>query len=89
MLRIGIVDCDTSHVVQFTMRLNHVGIDEEQWVDGANIVAAVPLPSEILEQEKIDEIVIAAERASHLNRQLLEEAANEIRWWLDIPFAYN
>ncbi len=57
MLRIGIVDCDTSHVVQFTMRLNHVGIDEEQWVDGANIVAAVPLPSEILEQEKIDEYV--------------------------------
>lgn len=57
MLRLGIVDCDTSHVVQFTMRLNHVEIDEEQWVDGANIVAAVPLPSAILAQEKIDEYV--------------------------------
>jgi len=57
MLRLGIVDCDTSHVVQFTMRLNHLEIDEEQWVDGANIVAAVPLPSAILEQEKIDEYV--------------------------------
>jgi len=42
MLRLGIVSCDTSHVVQFTMRLNHVGIAEDQWVDGARIVAAVP-----------------------------------------------
>ena len=54
MLRLGIVDCDTSHCVQFTMRLNHVGIDESQWVDGANIVAAAPLPSAIVPQETID-----------------------------------
>lgn len=57
MLRLGIVDCDTSHVVQFTMRLNHVDIEQEQWVDGANIVAAVPLPSAILPQENIDKYV--------------------------------
>ncbi len=57
MLRLGIVDCDTSHVVQFSMRLNHLEIDQEQWVDGANIVAAVPLPSAILAQERIDEYV--------------------------------
>lgn len=42
MLRLGIVSCDTSHSIQFTMRLNHVGIAEEQWVNGAQIVAAVP-----------------------------------------------
>ncbi|MBX6772845.1 MAG: Gfo/Idh/MocA family oxidoreductase [Chloroflexi bacterium] len=42
MLRIGLVDCDTSHVVAFTQRLNHVGIAAEQWVDGARVVAAVP-----------------------------------------------
>jgi predicted dehydrogenase len=42
MLRIGLVDCDTSHVVAFTQRLNHVGIGEDQWVDGARVVAAVP-----------------------------------------------
>ena len=57
MLKLGIVDCDTSHVVQFTMRLNHIEIEEEQWVDGANIVAAVPLPSAILPQENIDAYV--------------------------------
>ena len=57
MLRLGIVDCDTSHVVQFSMRLNHKEIDPEQWVEGAQIVAAVPLPSAILPQDKIDEYV--------------------------------
>ena len=57
MLKLGIVDCDTSHVVQFTMRLNHLEIEEAQWVDGANIVAAVPLPSAILPQENIDAYV--------------------------------
>ena len=57
MLKLGIVDCDTSHVVQFTMRLNHIEIEEEQWVDGADIVAAVPLPSAILPQENIDAYV--------------------------------
>ncbi len=48
MPRIGLVSCDTSHVVQFTMRLNHVGISEDQWVDGAQVVAAVPGTSLVL-----------------------------------------
>ncbi|MER3405051.1 MAG: oxidoreductase [Chloroflexota bacterium] len=47
MLRLGIVDCDTSHVVAFTQRLNHVGVAEDQWVEGARIVAAVPGTSQI------------------------------------------
>jgi len=42
MIRIGIVDFDTSHVVAFTQRLNHVGISEEQWVDGAKVVVGCP-----------------------------------------------
>lgn len=46
-IRLGIVDCDTSHVVAFTQRLNHMEIAEDQWVDGAEVVAAVPLPSQI------------------------------------------
>jgi virulence factor len=47
MLRIGLVDCDTSHVVAFTQRLNHVGIDAGLWVDGATVVAAVPGQSQV------------------------------------------
>ena len=35
MLRLGIVDCDTSHVAAFTARLNHVDVPEDQWIEGA------------------------------------------------------
>jgi hypothetical protein len=45
--RLGIVDCDTSHVVAFTQRLHHVDVGEDHWVDGAQIVAAVPMPSRV------------------------------------------
>jgi virulence factor len=42
MIRLGILDFDTSHVVEFTKRLNHIDIDEDQWVEGAKVVAGVP-----------------------------------------------
>lgn len=57
MVKLGIVDCDTSHVLQFTMRCNHVDIDEEQWVDGARVVCAYPGTSVVTEQSVIDERV--------------------------------
>jgi len=46
MIRIGIVDADSSHAPEFTRRINHVGIEEEQWVEGARVVAAYPGYSE-------------------------------------------
>jgi virulence factor len=55
VIRVGIVDFDTSHVVQFTKRLNHEGIGEEQWVDGARVVMGCPGRSAILEPEKVQE----------------------------------
>ena len=42
MIRIGMVDVDSSHAPNFVRRLNHVGIEEEQWVEGARVVAAYP-----------------------------------------------
>jgi predicted dehydrogenase len=48
MIRIGLVDFDTSHVVAFTQRLNHVGIAPEEWIDGAQVVAGWPGDSEIM-----------------------------------------
>lgn len=47
MIRLGIVDFDTSHAVEFTKRLNHVAIAEDQWVEGARVVAGVPGRSQI------------------------------------------
>src|SRR5262245_3213443 len=48
MLRLGVLDFDTSHVVEFTRRINHVGIKEDQWVDGAKVVIGCPGESKIM-----------------------------------------
>ena len=42
MIRLGIVDFDTSHVVAFTQRLNHIEVSEDQWIEGAKIVMGCP-----------------------------------------------
>ncbi len=55
-IRLGIVDCDTSHVVAFTQRLHHVDIGEDHWVDGAQVVAAVPMPS-LVSPERVPRFV--------------------------------
>src|SRR5581483_6305167 len=47
MIRVGLVDFDTSHAVEFTKRINHVDIAEDQWVEGAKVVAGVPGMSQI------------------------------------------
>ena len=47
MRKIGLVDFDTSHVVQFTKRLNHIDIDEAQWVDGGKVVMGCPGTSRV------------------------------------------
>ena len=42
MIRLGMLDFDTSHVVAFAQRLNHQGIPQTQWVDGARVVIGCP-----------------------------------------------
>ena len=42
MIRLGVVDFDTSHVVEFTKRLLHKDVAEDQFVDGASIVIGCP-----------------------------------------------
>jgi virulence factor len=48
MIKLGMIDFDTSHVVEFATRLNHKGIAKDQWVDGAEIVIACPGESRIM-----------------------------------------
>jgi predicted dehydrogenase len=47
MIKLGVLDFDTSHVVEFTRRLNHIG-DKEQWVDGAQVVIGCPGESKMM-----------------------------------------
>jgi predicted dehydrogenase len=53
MIRLGILDFDTSHCVEFTKRLNHQGIAEDQWVNGARVVVGYPGTSRITPPEQI------------------------------------
>ena len=53
-IRIGIVDFDTSHVVEFSKRINHAGVSEDQWVHGGRVVAGYPGVSEITPAETIE-----------------------------------
>ena len=48
MIKLGILDFDTSHVIEFTKRLNHKGIAEDQVVDGAEVVIGCPGESKIM-----------------------------------------
>ena len=50
MIRLGIVDFDTSHVVEFTKRLNHKNIAKDQWVDGAEVTLGCPGASQLAPQ---------------------------------------
>jgi len=37
-IKLGMLDFDSSHCVEFTRRLNHQGVAEDQWVQGAQVV---------------------------------------------------
>jgi hypothetical protein len=54
MIKLGVLDFDTSHVVEFTRRLNHKDIAEEQWVNGAEVVAGWPGTSKIMPERIAD-----------------------------------
>ena len=48
VIRLGILDFDTSHVVEFSKRLNKKGIAKSQHVDGATVVVGCPGVSKIM-----------------------------------------
>ena len=47
MIRLGLLDFDTSHAVEFTKRLNGVDIAKDQWVEGAKVVIGCPGESKL------------------------------------------
>lgn len=61
MLKLGIVDFDTSHTPEFTRRLNRKEIAEDQWVHGAQVVMGYPGESKIM-PERIPEYTRALEK---------------------------
>lgn len=74
MLRLGIVDFDTSHSIEFTRRFNHVGIDRDQWVEGARVVLGWPGTS-LMSPERI---AGHAEQIAACGVQLVDDPAEMI-----------
>ena len=61
MLKLGILDFDTSHAPEFTKRLNHKEIAEDQWVEGATVAIGCPGESK-LSPERIPEYTTAMKK---------------------------
>lgn len=74
MIRLGILDFDTSHAVEFTKRLNHIDIAQEQWVEGAKVVVGCPGESK-LSPERIPEYT---EKMKKYDVPLVEKPADMI-----------
>src|SRR5580765_4099064 len=61
MIRLGMLDFDTSHCVAFTTRLNHIGDDKDQFVEGAKVVIGCPGESK-LSPERIPDFTKAMQK---------------------------
>jgi predicted dehydrogenase len=97
MIRLGVVDFDTSHVVEFTKRLNHVDCPEDQWVAGAKVVIGCPGESK-LSPERIAGYTAAmtkygvplvdkpAEMIGKVDAMLIEAVDGSVHWERARPF---
>lgn len=56
MYRLGIVDFDSSHCVEFSRRFNRVGMDADQTVEGACVVLGCPGTSQMFPQRILEHI---------------------------------
>lgn len=61
MLRLGIIDMDSSHSIEFTRRFNRCGVDADQIVDGATVVLGYA-----------GESLMSPERVPGFRKQVLE-----------------
>lgn len=74
-LRLGILGCDTSHVVEFTRRLHGVDVAPEQRVDGARVVAAWAGPPSQVAPDRVPGYVEALHRMGVAIVERAEELA--------------
>jgi virulence factor len=97
MIRLGMLDFDTSHVVEFARRLNHKGIAEDQWVDGATIVVACAGQSQIMPErivqyrKEIEDLGIPLvprpeDMIGKVDGMLIESQQGSVHWERARPF---
>jgi hypothetical protein len=97
MIRLGLLDFDTSHAVEFTKRLNHKGIAQDQWVNGAQVVIGCPgetrfLPDRIpgykAEMEKLGVPLVdrPTDMIGKVDGMLIESQEGGVHWDRARPF---
>jgi predicted dehydrogenase len=97
MIKLGMLDFDTSHVVEFAKRLNHKGIAKDQWVDGAEVVLACPGESRIMPEripsykQEIERLGIPLvdrpeEMIGKVDGMLIESQEGTVHWDRARPF---
>jgi virulence factor len=97
MIKLGVLDFDTSHVVEFTKRLNHKDIADDQWVDGAQVVVGCPgesrlAPERIAEYTKgMDKLGVPlvdkpADMIGKVDGMLIESLEGGVHWERARPF---
>ena len=97
MLKLGILDFDTSHVVEFTKRMNHLEIDKDQWVDGATVVLGCPGESklapekiagytEAMKKLKVDLVESPKDLIGKVDAVLIEAVDGSVHWDRARPF---
>jgi hypothetical protein len=97
MIKLGILDFDTSHVTAFTTRLNHKGNDKDQWVDGAKVVIGCPGESRIMperiagyvkEMEKLGVPLVSkpTDMIGKVDGMLIESQEGGVHWERARPF---
>jgi predicted dehydrogenase len=97
MIKLGILDFDTSHVIAFTTRLNHKGEAKDQWVDGAEVVIGCPGESKIMperipgykkEMEKLGVPLVERpeEMIGKVDGMLIESQEGAAHWERARPF---
>src|SRR6266849_5850585 len=97
MIKLGMLDFDTSHVVEFARRLHHKGVAKEQWVDGAEIAVACAGESRIMPEripgykKEIEKLGIPlvdkpADMIGKVDGMLIESQQGGVHWERARPF---
>ena len=97
MLKLGILDFDTSHAVEFTKRLSHQDTPKDQWVDGATIVLGCPGTSKVsperiagftatMKKLGVKLVDDPAEMIGKVDGMLIEAVDGSVHWERAKPF---
>lgn len=97
MIRLGLLDFDSSHCVEFTKRLNHRMVAEDQCVDGAQVVVACPGESiaapervrgftEEMKQLEIPLVDKPSDMIGRVDGILIESLDGSVHWERTRPF---